>query len=98
MVENHFARWPTVLYGANLLCAAIAYVVMQRRILAIDGADSRLARAIGRDFKGKGSPLLYLLGIGSGWLVAPWLGLAFFVAVALIWLIPDRRIERLTDE
>jgi uncharacterized membrane protein len=98
MGENQFSRWPTVLYGANLLCAAIAYLVMQRRILAIEGADSRLARAIGRDLKGKLSPLLYLLGIGGAWLVAPSLGLAFFVAVALIWLIPDRRIERLAEE
>ena len=97
MGENHFARWPTALYGVNLLCCAIAYFILQQRILATERPDGRLARAIGIDLKGKTSPLLYLLGIASAWLVAPWLGLAFFVAAPLLWLIPDRRIERIME-
>jgi uncharacterized membrane protein len=94
MGENHFARWPTVVYGVNLLCCAVAYFVLERCILAAEGPDRPLARAIGGDLKGKLSPLLYLLGILGAAVVAPWLGLAFFVGVALIWLLPDRRIER----
>ena len=97
MGENHFARWPIALYGVNLLCCAIAYFILQQRILATERPDGRRARAIGIDLKGKTSPLLYLLGIASAWLVAPWLGLAFFVAAALLWLIPDRRIERIME-
>ena len=97
MGENHFARWPIALYGVNLLCCAIAYFILQQRILATERPDGRLARAIGIDLKGKTSPLLYLLGIASAWLVAPWLGLAFFVAAPLLWLIPDRRIERIME-
>ncbi len=94
MGENHFGQWPTVLYGINLLCCALAYFLLERRIIAAEGKDSTLARAVGTDLKGKISPLLYLLGIASAWLVAPWVGIAFFAATAAMWLIPDRRIER----
>ena len=94
MGENDFGRWPTVLYGINLLCAALAYLVLERCIIAVNGKDSVLARAIGLDLKGKASPLLYLLGIGGAWLIAPWVGIAFFAVTAATWLIPDRRIER----
>lgn len=94
MGENHFSAWPTVLYGVNLLTCALAYVVLERAIIAVQGPGSVLAQAIGMDMKGKVSPLLYLLGIGSAWLIAPWVGIAFFAATAAMWLVPDRRIER----
>lgn len=98
MGENHFARWPTVLYGLNLLACALAYFVLQSCLMRHQGPDSLLVKAIGRDAKGKASPLLYLLGIAGAWLFRPWLGLVFFVAVALLWLVPDRRIERVLQE
>jgi uncharacterized membrane protein len=94
MGENEFARWPTMVYGANLLACALAYVVLQRRIVIAEGPGGSLARAIGPDLKGKLSPLFYLAGIAAAWLWQPGAGMALFVAVALIWLIPDRRIER----
>ena len=94
MGENEFARWPTVVYGANLLACALAYFVLQRRIIAIEGPDGALARAVGRDLKGKLSPLFYLAGIAMAWLWQPAAGMALFVAAALIWLVPDTRIER----
>jgi uncharacterized membrane protein len=94
MGENHFERWPTVLYGLNLFLCAIAYTLLQSRLIHHHGRDSRLAQAVSRDFKGKISPVLYILGILAalwGW---AWVGIVFFVAVALMWLVPDRRIER----
>jgi uncharacterized membrane protein len=94
MGENEFARWPTVVYGANLLACALAYVVLERRIIADEGPDGQLAQAVGRDLKGKVSPLFYIAGIIAAWLWHPLAGMALFVAVALIWLVPDRRIER----
>jgi uncharacterized membrane protein len=94
MGENAFARWPTVIYGANLLACAIAYTILERRIIAAEDADGPLARAVGRDLKGKLSPLFYIAGILAAWLWHPLAGMAPFVAVALIWLVPDRRIER----
>jgi uncharacterized membrane protein len=94
MGENQFARWPTVAYGVNLLACALAYFVLERRIIAAEGRDGPLARAMGRDFKGKLSPLFYFAGIATAWLWQPAGGMAFFVMVALLWLVPDRRIER----
>ena len=94
MGENEFARWPTMTYGANLLACAIAYVILQKRIIAAEGPDGALAKAIGGDLKGKLSPLFYLAGIAAAWLWQPGAGMALFVAVALVWLVPDRRIER----
>ena len=94
MGENHFARWPTVLYGVNLLLCALAYFVLQGCLVRLHGPASLLVRAIGRDAKGKTSPLLYIAGIAGAWLAGPWLGLVFFVGTALMWLVPDRRIER----
>lgn len=95
MGENHFGRWPTVLYGINLLCCALAYYVLQTLIVRHQGVDSRLARALALagDLKGKLSPVLYASGILCAWFVSAWLGLGFFVFVALMWLIPDRRLE-----
>jgi len=93
MGENHFAPTPSAVYGFVLLMAAIAYWLLQRVIMASDGRDSVLRRAVGTDWKGKLSPVLYVLAIlTTFW--AKWLALAIYVLVALIWLIPDRRIER----
>jgi uncharacterized membrane protein len=94
MGENQFARWPTVTYGVNLLACAIAYFILQRRIIMVEGPDGPLTTAMGPDLKGKLSPLFYITGIAAAWLWQPAAGMAFFVAVALIWLVPDRRIER----
>lgn len=95
MGENHFDRWPVTLYGVDLLLAAIAYKLFQGRLVRIAGEDSRIAKAIGSDAKGWLSPLFYLAGILCAQVLEPWLGMAFFVAVALIWVVPDRRIERI---
>ncbi|GAB3833602.1 TMEM175 family protein [Hymenobacter jeollabukensis] len=93
MGENHFAPATLTIYGVVLLMAGVAYWVLQNLIIREDGPDSVLAHAIGRDLKGKASPPLYILGIlASFW--QPWLSGAVYVSVALMWLIPDRRIER----
>ncbi|HEX5759825.1 MAG TPA: TMEM175 family protein [Thermoanaerobaculia bacterium] len=97
MGENSFAPVPTALYGGVLLMAAIAYWILQWAILADEGRDSLLAAALGRDFKGKLSPVLYAVAIPSA-LVLPWVAGALYVVVALMWLIPDRRIERVLAE
>lgn len=94
MGENHFAPLPTALYGGVLLMAAIAYYLLQQCIVAADGAQSALALALGRDWKGKVSPLVYLAAIPLALWVSPWISNALYVIVALIWLVPDRRIER----
>jgi len=91
--ENHYATVPMALYGVVLLMAAIAYWVLQRAIIARQGPGSLLKRAVGRDLKGKLSPLLYLLAIGGSF-IRPWIAGAIYVFVALMWLVPDRRIER----
>jgi TMEM175 potassium channel family protein len=93
MGENHFAALPTALYGGVLLAAAIAYVILQQTIIAAQGSESPLKAAIGSDWKGKLSPVLYVLGIIST-LMWPWLAQVLYVLVALIWLAPDRRIEK----
>jgi uncharacterized membrane protein len=93
MGENHFASLPTALYGGVLLMAAIAYWLLQHCIVSVNGAQSVLARAIGSDWKGKLSPLAYLAAIPLAFL-NPWISCALYVGVALIWLVPDRRIER----
>ena len=91
--ENHFATTPTAVYGVVLLCAAIAYYVLQSVIVARQGRDSALARALGSDWKGKLSPILYAVAIGLAF-VNRWVAVAIYVGVALIWLVPDRRLER----
>ena len=93
MGENHFAAAPSALYGAVLFMAAVAYWILQQRIIASQGADSLLKRAVGGDWKGKLSPFLYLLAI-AGAFVSHWISQALYVGVALLWLIPDKRIER----
>lgn len=97
MGENHFARLPTFLYGLNLLVCALAYYVLQSGLVRLHGPGSLLVKALGRDLKGKMSPLLYILGLAATWLASPWIGLLIFVGVAMIWLVPDRRFEQLTD-
>jgi TMEM175 potassium channel family protein len=92
MGANHFASLPTAVYGCVLLAAALAYYVLQATILAEQGPDGKLARALGRDLKGKISPLLYSAAIPLAF-VREWIADAIYVAVALIWLVPDRRIE-----
>jgi uncharacterized membrane protein len=93
MDDNHAAPTPVALYGVVLLMAAIAYYILQRAIIAQQGQNSLLAAAIGRDWKGKISPMLYLLAIPLAF-VSPWIANGLYVLVALMWLIPDRRIER----
>jgi uncharacterized membrane protein len=93
MGQARFAPAPTALYGVVMLMAAIAYWVLQNAILAAQGRESLLAAAVGRDLKGKVSPLLYVVAIPCAFLSA-WIAGALYVLVALIWLVPDRRIER----
>ena len=92
MGENHFATIPTAVYGAVLLAAAIAYYVLQKLIISQQGANSKLRAALGRDIKGKISPVLYLAAILLAF-VNQWIADALYVLVALIWLVPDKRIE-----
>jgi uncharacterized membrane protein len=97
MGENHFAALPTALYGAVLLCAAVAYLLLQGAIIAAEGPESTLARAVGKDWKGKASILLYAAAIPLAF-VREWLADLVYTGVALLWLVPDRRIEaRLRD-
>ena len=94
MGENHFAAAPTAAYGVVLLMAAVAYWLLQRTLVRLQGDDSVLMRALGSDWKGKLSPVLYALGIASTvW--AAWIAQALYAAVAVMWLVPDRRIEGL---
>ena len=93
MGENQFAAAPTALYGVVLLMAAIAYWLLQSRILAVHGPRSVLGVAIGRDLKGKISPILYAIAIPAAF-YRQWIAGALYVLVALMWLIPDRRIEQ----
>ena len=97
MGENHFTTIPTAVYGTVLLLAAIAYYLLQSVIIAGHGCDSKLAAAIGRDFKGKLSPILYALAVATAFF-RPWISCVLYVLVALMWLVPDRRIERLLAE
>jgi uncharacterized membrane protein len=93
MGENHFAAAPTALYGVILLLAAIAYLVLQQAILIQEGPDSVLAAALGNDWKGKSSLLIYGIAIPVAFL-RPWIAGALYVFGVVVWLIPDRRIER----
>jgi uncharacterized membrane protein len=92
MGENHFAPLPTAAYGIVSLLAAIAYFILQSVILAEVGPNSKLAAALGRDFKGKISPILYLAAVALAF-VERWISLGLYTFVALMWLVPDRRIE-----
>ena len=91
--ETHFAPVPMALYGVVLLMAAFAWWILQRTLVATHEKDSILARAFGRDLKGNISPVLYAIGIAAAFW-QPWIAGAMYILVALMWLIPDRRIER----
>jgi TMEM175 potassium channel family protein len=93
MGENAFAPWPVAVYGAVLFMAAVAYFILVRTIIAVHGRDSELAKAVGRDWKGKIPLAAYAAAVGLAF-VNPWISCALYVAVALMWLVPDRRIER----
>jgi uncharacterized membrane protein len=94
--ETHYAQTPTMVYGVNLLMAGVAYYLLQLSLKRLD-PHGYLDRALGRDLKGKLSPVLYVLGILAA-LVSTWLSVAFYVAVAAMWLVPDRRVERVIAE
>ncbi|HCG29031.1 MAG TPA: hypothetical protein DEU95_04645 [Chloroflexi bacterium] len=103
MAESGFERTPVMIYGVNLMLAAIAYAVLQSGITRGEGSDSRLQRALGRDFKGTASRVLYILGLAAAALnpdgsrVGVGLAIGCFVLVAAMWLVPDRRLERVFD-
>jgi uncharacterized membrane protein len=96
MGENHFAATPTAVYGVVLLMAAIAYFILARAIIRREGPDSMLARAFGKDWKGKVSPVVYVAGILLAF-VDERISQALYVLVAIMWLVPDRRIERIVS-
>ncbi|HET6433186.1 TMEM175 family protein [Dyella sp.] len=93
MGENHFAAAPSALYGAVLLMAAVAYWLLQRALIHAEGEGSALARALGNDWKGKVSPPIYALGIALSFHAA-WMSQLLYAGAAMLWLVPDRRIER----
>lgn len=97
MGENHFAAFPVALYGVVLLMAAIAYFILEVIILKNQGKHSILAKALSNDFKGKISPILYIAGISFTW-ISPYIAGGVYALVAFIWLIPDKRIERILNE
>ena len=93
MGENHFAAVPTAMYGVILLMSALAYFILQRVILAANGKDSILAKAVGKDWKAMISPVLYICGIIFAFYME-WMAGFFYAFVALMWLVPERRIEK----
>jgi uncharacterized membrane protein len=92
--DNHLATAPSVLYGVVLLMAALAYWILQQRIIAAQGRESLLKKAVGADWKGKISPFLYLIGIAAA-LRSPGLAQGMYLLMALLWFVPDRRIENM---
>ncbi len=96
MGENHFATWPVALYGFDLLMCGIGYYILVRALLSAPG-NELLANALGSDFKGKISIIIYVVAIPLAF-VRPWLALALYILVAITWLIPDRRIERKIEQ
>lgn len=97
MGENHFAPWPVAVYGVVLLLAGIAFVLLTKRLVAHHGRDSKLARSIGNDKKGKTSVAIYAAAIPLSF-VRSWIACACYAIVAVIWLVPDPRIERTLDQ
>ena len=97
MGENQFAPVPVAVYGVVLICAAFAYYILAHALISHHGRESALAKALGSDFKGKISPVLYAVGILLSF-VNSWLAFGVYVLVAVIWLIPDRRIERIISD
>jgi uncharacterized membrane protein len=97
MGENHFSAAPSAIYGFILLMAAVAYWLLQQAIVGVQGRESLLALAVGNDFKGKISPVLYIAAIPAAF-ISTWISGGIYVFVALMWLVPDRRIERAIKE
>jgi uncharacterized membrane protein len=97
MGENHFSKWPVILYGFVLLMAALAYYILAHCLITVHGKDSTLAQAIGKDKKGIISISLYLTGIGLAFINSS-IGFLIYVVVAIIWFIPDKRIEKKTGD
>lgn len=97
MGENHFTLWPVVCYGFILIMAAVTYFILSRVIISSHGNDSELSKAVGSDVKGQISIVLYALGIGLSF-VHPYIGLFLYFVVAIIWLVPDKRIEKTLAE
>jgi uncharacterized membrane protein len=97
MGENNFSLWPVVVYGVILSMSGVAYFLLVRSLISIHNNDSILAKAVGKDSKGKLSVLLYLAGVGLAF-INPYLGFAMYVVVAAIWFVPDRRIEEKIEE
>ncbi|GAB1720523.1 MAG: hypothetical protein NTAFB09_22540 [Nitrosospira sp.] len=93
MGENHFSTWPVALYGTVLLMAAIAYSILELALIKVQGKDSQLAKAVGADFKGKASLVIYAFAVPLAFL-SRWLAFGLYVAAAIMWVIPDRRIEK----
>ena len=94
--ESGFSAAPVAAYGGVLACASIAYLVLEHTIIAVNGPDSKLAAAVGTELKGKASLMLYVAGIVMAF-YEPWVSIAAYIAVALMWLVPDRRIEALVE-
>ncbi|KQV06771.1 TMEM175 family protein [Leifsonia sp. Root112D2] len=94
MDETGFVQVPVIVYGINLLCAAIAYFILVRALIRLQGARGALHLAVGRDWKGTLSPAVYLIGLVLAWLGLPAVALGLYTVVALLWLVPDRRMER----
>jgi len=94
MGENHFAMWPVIVYGVDLLLAGVAFFLLAHSLIRLNGKDSALAQALGSDLKGWVSPILYLVGILSAF-IHPYLAYGIYTLVALMWFVPDQRIERL---
>jgi len=97
MGENHFQARPVAAYGVVLLCSALAYTILTRVLLRIHERDSLFARGLGRDAKGYASLALYVLALALAF-VEPWISCAIYVAVACVWIVPDRRFEKLIAE
>lgn len=91
--ETGFAAWPVAIYGLVLLLSAVAYYLLTRTLISLHGQESTIANAVGGDFKGKVSIVIYALAIGAAFLTT-WISVSLFIAVAIMWLIPDRRIEK----
>lgn len=96
MGENHFSKWPVILYGVVLMMAGVAYYILAQCLISIHGKDSALKQALGKDKKGIISIVLYIVGICCTF-ISPWIGFLIYVVVAAIWFIPDRRIEKKAD-
>jgi len=97
MGEHHDAPWPVALYGFVLMMCGTAYYILTQVLIAVHGRNSAIAKALGRDLKGKLSVVIYLIALGLAF-VQTWLSLALYAGVALLWIVPDRRIERLIEE